>query len=78
MYAHLKEISVSPGQKISARQKIGSIGRGYNNEWIAHLHLELREGFTTTAGPGYTSSKVSKGPQSQISAENYIANNKCR
>lgn len=42
LYGHLDQITVQEGQKVSRRQKIGTIG---NNEGMypAHLHFEIRK-----------------------------------
>ncbi len=78
MYAHLKDINVKPGQFVQSKQQIGTIGKGFNNEYVAHLHLELRENGETKEGPGYTKSKVASGPQAQIDPEKFISNNYCK
>jgi murein DD-endopeptidase MepM/ murein hydrolase activator NlpD len=41
-YAHLQNILVSSGT-VSRGQQIGTIGKGYNNEYFAHLHFEIRK-----------------------------------
>lgn len=40
--AHLNEIFVEVGQEVEAGEVIGTIGRGANNRYIAHLHFEIR------------------------------------
>ena len=42
-YAHLDERWVSKGQRVSRRQPIGTVGRGPNNRFAAHLHFEMRK-----------------------------------
>jgi murein DD-endopeptidase MepM/ murein hydrolase activator NlpD len=42
-YAHLEEISVSEGESVVIGQKVGTIGKGYANEYDAHLHFEIRK-----------------------------------
>lgn len=42
-YAHLKERLVEVGQTVERGQPIGSIGKGANNIWPAHLHYEIRQ-----------------------------------
>jgi murein DD-endopeptidase MepM/ murein hydrolase activator NlpD len=42
-YAHLDERWVSQGQRVSRRQPIGTVGRGPNNRFAAHLHFEMRK-----------------------------------
>jgi murein DD-endopeptidase MepM/ murein hydrolase activator NlpD len=41
-YAHLQHITVKEGMYINAGDHIGSIGKGGNNLFVAHLHLEMR------------------------------------
>ena len=41
-YAHLQTIVVGSGN-VSRGQKIGTIGKGFNNEYSAHLHFEIRK-----------------------------------
>jgi len=41
-YAHLKDILVSSGM-VSKGQQIGTVGKGYNDEYSAHLHFEIRK-----------------------------------
>lgn len=42
-YAHLKERLAQVGQVVERGQIIGSIGKGANNIWPAHLHYEMRQ-----------------------------------
>ncbi len=42
VYAHLASMEVEPGQDLSRRQVIGSIGQDPKGLYRAHLHLELR------------------------------------
>lgn len=42
LYAHLSRIDVGAGDLVTRRQRIGAIGRGPANAWLAHLHLEIR------------------------------------
>lgn len=78
LYAHLKDIQVKKDQVLTTRQQLGTIGRGYNNEYIAHLHLELREGINLRPGPGYSKSKITVGPQQQINPQALIDQNRCK
>lgn len=41
-YAHLQTILVSSGN-VAKGQQIGKIGKGFNNEYSAHLHFEIRK-----------------------------------
>ncbi|WP_230629199.1 M23 family metallopeptidase [Methanosarcina barkeri] len=58
-YAHLDKIMVSSGNVVRGQQ-IGTIGKGYNNEYLAHLHFEIRkENRSPNAWvSGWTKSKV--------------------
>jgi len=42
LYAHLEGFQVKKGEKVSRRQKIGTIGLDPEKQYLAHLHLELR------------------------------------
>ncbi len=42
-YAHLDRRDVQTGQVVSRRQQVGTVGRGPNNRFAAHLHFELRK-----------------------------------
>ncbi len=41
-YAHLKEVQVQGDEVVERGHQIGTIGRGHNNRWVAHLHFEIR------------------------------------
>lgn len=42
-YAHLDTIKVNQiGQKVTRGQQVGTMGRGDNNRFVAHLHFEIR------------------------------------
>lgn len=41
-YAHLNQVMVSTGQKVVRGQQLGTIGKGANNTYVAHLHFEIR------------------------------------
>ncbi len=41
-YAHLRERLVREGDLVRRGQAIGTIGKGHNNQWPAHLHFEIR------------------------------------
>lgn len=40
-YAHLKDIQCSVGQELQAGQQLGTIGKGYNGAFWAHLHFDI-------------------------------------
>lgn len=42
-YSHLERRDVQTGEVVSRRQQIGTVGRGPNNRFAAHLHFELRK-----------------------------------
>ena len=42
MYAHCAEVYVKPGQSVSPKQRIATIGKGDKNRYLAHLHFEIR------------------------------------
>ncbi|HHY15969.1 MAG TPA: M23 family metallopeptidase [Firmicutes bacterium] len=42
-YAHLDRRDVRTGEKVTRNQQIGTVGRGPNNRFAAHLHFELRK-----------------------------------
>jgi hypothetical protein len=43
-YAHLRDIIINSGD-VYKGQRIGTIGKGYNNEYNAHLHFEIRKNY---------------------------------
>lgn len=43
LYGHLNVRLVKVGDKVTRGQKIGTIGRGPNNMYTAHLHYEIRK-----------------------------------
>ena len=42
-YFHLDEINVTAGERVKRGQLIGTIGRGPNDMYMAHLHFEIRK-----------------------------------
>jgi outer membrane protein assembly factor BamB/murein DD-endopeptidase MepM/ murein hydrolase activator NlpD len=64
MYAHLKygSLLVSEGDVVKRGQKIGEIGKGYNDAtFSAHLHFEIRTDTSIELGPGYSSTPKPEG-----------------
>lgn len=59
VYAHLKDVKVKVGQKVSGRTLIGTIGKGDKNVYLAHLHFEIRTSDFDT--PFWPSSKYGRG-----------------
>jgi len=43
-YGHLQRVSVEPGQLVPRQERIGTIGKGYNDRYPAHLHLDAWRG----------------------------------
>jgi len=48
-YGHCKDLMVKRGEFVRSGQQIGTIGKGYNNRYYAHLHLDAARGLQ---GPG--------------------------
>lgn len=46
LFAHNLENFVKTGDFVKKGDKIGSIGKGYNNEYFAHLHFSVSEGLS--------------------------------
>ena len=42
-YDHIKELLVKPGEIVKRRAKIGTIGKGADDRFHAHLHFEIRK-----------------------------------
>lgn len=63
-YAHLDRLYVSAGEIVGRRQKIGTVGRGPNNRFAAHLHFEIKQkylpsnGWPRTSGVPWNKEKV--------------------
>lgn len=52
MYAHLDRIDVASGSVVHRGQQVGTVGTG-NNNYLAHLHFELRDAVTVDVLRGY-------------------------
>jgi len=52
LYAHCDEMMVKENQWVSVGDQIGTIGDAHGN-WIAHLHLEMRDEVGMPVGAGY-------------------------
>lgn len=65
-YAHLDRRDVQKGEIVGRRQLIGTVGRGPNNRFTAHLHFEIRKedlpenAWPKTNGIAWDSAKVKK------------------
>lgn len=59
-YGHLQRVMVTKGQSVRAGQQIGTMGRGYNNRWYAHLHFDVFKKTLPTASywPGSNLAKT--------------------
>lgn len=63
-YAHLEERYVGKGELVRRRDQIGTVGRGPNNTFAAHLHFEIRKAdlpanaWPRTSGVAWDRSKV--------------------
>ncbi|NMB01577.1 MAG: M23 family metallopeptidase [Firmicutes bacterium] len=63
-YAHLDRRDVEKGDLVYRRQQIGTVGRGPNNSFAAHLHFEMRKedlpanAWPRTNGVAWSRSKV--------------------
>lgn len=53
LYAHLDAITVRPGQRVLRGQLIGTIGTAHD-QYLAHLHLEIRARQGLPLGGGYS------------------------
>lgn len=42
-YSHLDTRTVQTGERVGRRQQVGTVGRGPNNRFTAHLHFEIRK-----------------------------------
>lgn len=69
LYAHLKELEVKRGDKVTRRQVIATIGQDPDKTFQAHLHLELR--WDDSLPPTYWPS--SNGKDHDWIAEHYTA-----
>ncbi|WP_298897056.1 M23 family metallopeptidase [uncultured Psychroserpens sp.] len=54
LYAHCDTIMVSENQFVKKGEQIATIGN-CNGNYLAHLHLELRDSVGLSIGPGYSS-----------------------
>ncbi|NLJ79588.1 MAG: M23 family metallopeptidase [Firmicutes bacterium] len=63
-YAHLDQRRVATGDIVHRREIIGTVGRGPNNRFSAHLHFEIRQedmpanAWPRTNGQAWTKEKV--------------------
>ena len=56
MYSHLDKSYAAHGQRVHLGEVIGTVGTA-NNNYPAHLHLEMRDSTGIYIGPGYTSNQ---------------------
>lgn len=59
MYAHLDSILATYGNYVARGSEIGTVGTA-NNNYLAHLHLEMREADGISPQAGYTSFKFDR------------------
>lgn len=74
LYAHLDTIDVVPGQIVGRGQRIGTIGTAHG-QYVAHLHLELRERAGLPLGGGYGAGVEREG---YLDPSEFIAANRPR
>jgi len=59
-YAHLMHVTVTPGDYVRAGDHLGSIGKGTHDQYLAHLHLEMRRTIrSATEGQGSSNEALS-------------------
>ncbi|SHI69834.1 Peptidase family M23 [Rubritalea squalenifaciens DSM 18772] len=67
MYAHLNEILATYGSYVARGDEIGTVGTA-NNNYLAHLHLEMREADGISPQRGYTAFQFDRlDPEKTIS-----------
>jgi murein DD-endopeptidase MepM/ murein hydrolase activator NlpD len=60
VYAHLLDVEVRPGARVTRRKRIGSVGNA-GGRYKAHLHLELRRAPGLPLGGGYGDEREREG-----------------
>ncbi len=70
LYAHCNKINVKKGTYVNKGDKIGTIGNN-NGQYLAHLHLELRNQIGLPIGGGYSSDT-----NGYLNPTEYIKNNR--
>ncbi len=61
MYGHLKDVYISKNSAVSRGQQIGTMGKGDNNIYPAHLHFEIRTDISIGVDYGYSSTPKPSG-----------------
>ncbi|NNE91865.1 MAG: M23 family metallopeptidase [Verrucomicrobiales bacterium] len=59
LYAHLDRVLVPTGANVVRGQKIGTVGKA-DGRYLAHLHFEIRENTSVSAGGGYADSALGR------------------
>jgi len=67
MYAHLDQMQIKHGQLVQRGQQIGTVGKA-DEQHLAHLHFEIREGPFINPSVGYADA-----PLNRISPERFLA-----
>lgn len=57
-YAHLQDRMVGQGEKVKRGKQIGTIGRGHEDKYLAHLHFEVRKRDLPPNAWGFTRDEV--------------------
>ncbi len=58
-YGHLKQVFVPVGSIVRRGEELGSVGKG-DGRYLAHLHFEIRDYSTISAGAGYGDSAMGR------------------
>jgi murein DD-endopeptidase MepM/ murein hydrolase activator NlpD len=67
VYAHLRDIRVSPGDVVQRGDQIGSVGTA-DGLYLAHLHFEVRTGPYVNPSVGYADA-----PLNRLAPELFVA-----
>lgn len=70
VYAHLESIQIAVDDDVSRGRRIGTVGKGGKNQYLAHLHFEIRETLALNPGVGYADSSLDRLSPSGFIGEN--------
>ena len=70
-YDHLREVKVAKDQRVKRRELIGTIGKGTDDQFPAHLHFEIRKESMAASAPEFWPS--SNGWTEEMVRQNYEA-----